>query len=155
MFGSPSQSIRKTIIFALFFALVSGVVLTYGGMRRMHTALTEAVAGLDQTERAQAIAAVTHGIMPADQRVQSAAVRLGRAYLGGESPEQLKRQERQTWVICALIVATAIGAAVTNFNAHDLYLGLYCLALALLEAVVLPLKLLSNRRIQRNVGLGC
>jgi hypothetical protein len=151
VFGSPSQSIWKTMIFALFFALVFGVVLTSN--RGMHAALTEAVAGLDQTERSQAIAAVTHGIMPADQRMQSAAVRLGRAYLGGQSPEQLKRQERLTWVTFALVVATQIGAAVTNFNAHNLYGGLYCVEMALLVAVVLPLGLLSKRRIQRNVSL--
>jgi hypothetical protein len=153
VFGSPSQSIWKTMIFALFFALVFGVVLTSN--RGMHAALTEAVAELDQTERFQAVAAVTHGIMPADQRVQYAAVRLGRAYLGGKSPEQLKREERQTWVTLVLVVVTDIGVAVENFNAHDLCAGLCLLVLMLLAAVVLLLRLLSKRRTQRNIGLAC
>jgi hypothetical protein len=158
MFGSPSLSICQTIIFALFFALVFGVALTCGSeglTRGMHAALTEAVAELDQTERFQAVAAVTHGIMPADQRVQYAAVRLGRAYLGGKSPEQLKREERQTWVTLVLVVVTDIGVAVENFNAHDLCAGLCLLVLMLLAAVVLLLRLLSKRRTQRNIGLAC
>lgn len=100
----------------------------------MHTALTGAVGGLDQAERSQAIAAVTHGVVPADQKVRSAALRLGWAYLGGKSADQLKRQERRNWIASAVLVAAGIALAIMDSEQR-----LYFLVLVLFLLVVLPL----------------
>ena len=62
-----SRSIWSTVIVAIVFGVFLAASFTYG-TQRMYTALTEAVGGLDQAERSQAIAAVTHGVVPADQR---------------------------------------------------------------------------------------
>ena len=106
--------------------------------------------GLDTTERSQAIAAITHGVVPTDPTARSSAIRLGAAYLGGKSDDQLNRQERQTWMVLAFLIAVAIAAAAMNSSK---YCGLYYLALVLLPVVALPLGLLTTRRIQRNVAL--
>ncbi len=142
-----SRSIWSTVIAAIFFGVFLAASFTYG-TQRMHTALTEAVGGLDQAERSQAIAAVTHGVVPTDQKVRSAAVRLGWAYLGGKSADQLKRQERRTWIASAVLVAAGIGLAIMDSEQR-----LYFLVLVLFLLVVLPLGVLRTRRIQHNVAL--
>lgn len=142
-----SRSIWSTVIVAIVFGVFLAASFTYG-TQRMYTALTEAVGGLDQAERSQAIAAVTHGVVPADQKVRSAAVRLGWAYLGGKSADQLKRQERRNWIASAVLVAAGIALAIMDSDQH-----LYFLVLVLILLVVLPLGVLRTRRIQRNVAL--
>jgi Flp pilus assembly protein TadB len=146
--NSMSRSISSTVISALVFGIVVAAALTYT-TRGMHTALTEAVAGLDQTERSQAIAAVTHGMVPADQRVRSASVRLGRACLGGKSPDQLKRP---VWIGSAIVVAIGVLSAVVAVltDEPDLWFNVFLMAYAL---PLVPLGMLRARRIQRNVAL--
>jgi Flp pilus assembly protein TadB len=139
--NSTSRSISSTVISALVFGVVLAAALTYT-TRGMHTALTEAVAGLDQRERSQAIAAVTRGMVPADQRVRSASVRLGRACLGGKSPDQLKRP---VWIASAILVAVGILSAVMR-----VWPSLFLMALVL---PLVPLGMLRARRIQRHVAL--
>ncbi|MGH3563682.1 MAG: hypothetical protein ACRDTN_18330 [Mycobacterium sp.] len=145
---SPSESIRSTVAFAVVLGVVLAAAYTYT-TRGRHTAFVEAVAGLDQAERSQAIAAVARGVVPADQRVRSSAVRLGRAYLGGKSPDQLKRKQRQRWVALAILVAIGIAAAVVG----AWLAGLYLLAAVLLVVVDVRLGVLRTRRIQRNISL--
>jgi hypothetical protein len=106
------------------------------------------VAGLDEAERSQAIAAVTHGVVPADPTVRSSVTRLGAAYLHHRSADQLKRQERGTWILLAILVAVSVAGAVM-FSQQRLDL----LVLLLIAVVVLPLGVLRGRRIQRNVAL--
>jgi hypothetical protein len=143
--GAGTNSTSRSIPVAVIFGLLCGVVIAAGftlDTRGMHTALTEAVAGLDQTERSQAIAALAHGMVPTDQKVRSASVRLGRACLGGKSSDQLKRP---AWIASAVIVAAGILSAVLR-----LWPSLF------LEALILPLVplgMLRARRIQRHVAL--
>jgi hypothetical protein len=65
-----------------------GLLMAYQ-TRSMHTTMTEAVDGLDESRRAKAIAAVTAGGVPGDATVRSSAMRLGVAYLSGKSDAQL------------------------------------------------------------------
>ena len=151
LIASPrSESIWRTVAFAVVVAATS-----FYTSRDRQTALTEAVAGLDQTERSRAIAAVTHGIVPADQRVRSSAVRLGRAYLSHKSADELKRQQRRAWVVLAVLIAVlvALAAAVVGLGPDGIRLGLYLLALVLLLVVQGCLGMLRIRRIQRNISL--
>ncbi len=151
MSRSLSGSIPGTVFSALFFGVGLAALFSYRG-RATYKALTEAVAGLDTTERSQAIAAVTHGVVPTDPTVRSSAIRLGAACLGGTSADQLKRQERHTWMFLGFLVALCIAAVVMNFNGDRL---LY-LALALFLVVVLalgPRRTRRIQRIQRNVAL--
>jgi hypothetical protein len=115
--------------------------------RRM--ALVDAAAGVDKTTRSQAIAAITHGVVPADPTVRSVAIRLGSAYLGGKSAVQLKRQERQTWIILTVIAVSGTAVAVMESSTRA---RLCLLAVISVGVVVLPLRLLRTRRIQRNVA---
>jgi hypothetical protein len=117
---------------------------------RRFSTIVEAVAGLDKTERSQAIGAITHGVVPTDPTVRSAAIGLGLAYLGGRSGEQLKRQERQNWIFLALFVALMIICAVLE---SGLPAKLYFLAVGLFVALVLPLRMRRDRRSLRNVAL--
>ena len=149
MWGSPGESIWSTVVFSLFFGVALAAFLTYGS-QATHKALTEAVAGLDKTERSQAIAAVTRGVVPADPTVRSSAIRLGTAYLGNKSAAQLKRGERQNWIVFAFLIALAIAMAVTNSTKYGV---LFYTALALLLVAALLLGVLTTRRVQRNVAL--
>ncbi len=112
-----------------------------------------AAGGLDKRARSQVVAAVTRGVVPANQRARSAAIRLGTAYLGGKSAEQLKRQEPLTWMMVLVVAVVFTALAVMNSSAHPglAYLAAVLLLLGVLP--VLPLGLWSTRRIQRNVAL--
>ena len=120
----------------------------------MHRGALEAVSGLDQAQRSQAIDAVLHGAVPADPDVHASATRLGRVFLRNKSAEQLKRAERWSWLTVGVLIALAVAAAVTNFADERVFY----LAVAVLAVIVLPFLSLSMRRIQRNVALlagGC
>lgn len=147
--ASMPESLWRTAIFSLFFGIALGAYFVYAG-RAMHKAVTEAANGLDKTERSQAIGAITRGAFPSTPTVRSAAMRLGQAYLGGKSADELKRRKRQTWIAMAVLVATLIAMAVVNFGGHH---GLYFVALALFLVVATSLGVMSTRRIQRNVAL--
>jgi hypothetical protein len=145
---SPSSN-SATVITALCVGVGLALFLIYQ-RQPVHKALVEAVAGLDKTGRSRAIAAITHGIAPADPTVHSSAIRLGVAYLGGRSADELKRQERWTWIVLVFLVVVGIAEAVMNSHKGA---GLFFLALVLLAVIVLPLGLVRTRRIQRNVAL--
>jgi hypothetical protein len=138
----------STVVSAVFFGVVVGGLMTLRS-QAMHKELVEAVAGLDQSERSDAIAAVTHGGMPTDPPVRSSAMRLGSAYLGHRSAEQLKRLEQLSWIMMAVLVAMCIAGAALTIREQRLYF----LLLALLLAVAMTLAVLRTRRIQRNVAL--
>jgi hypothetical protein len=144
---TPRESIWHNAILGLVSGVFFAGFLIYLGLP-MREALVDAVAGLDKTDRSQAIAAVTHGVVPADPAVRSSAIQLGAAYLRHQSPDQLKRQERKTWILLAVLAAAVIASAVM-FSAQRLYF----LVLLLFVLVTLPLGVLRTRRIQRNVAL--
>ena len=147
--ASVPESVWRTAIFSLFFGIALGAYFVYAG-RAAHKAVTEVADGLDKPVRSQAIGAITHGVFPSDPTVRSAAMRLGRAYLGGRSANELKRHERQTWIAMTVLVATVIAMAVVNSGGHH---GLYFVALALFLVVATSLGVIRTRRIQRNVAL--
>jgi hypothetical protein len=142
-----SLTSRSPIIW-LMVTVTSAGLAAYQGQ-----ATHNAAGGLDNQGRSQAVGAVTGGFVPANQRVRSEAIRVGTAYLRGKSAEQLKRQEPLTWMVVVFAATIFIALAVMNSTAHP---GLASLsAVLLLSGVlpVLPLGLLSTRRIQRNVAL--
>jgi hypothetical protein len=67
---SPSESIGSKVGVAVVIGVIVAAITTYS-TRQSHAALNGAVTGLDRTQRSQAIAAVTRGVVPADQRVRS------------------------------------------------------------------------------------
>jgi hypothetical protein len=146
-FQSHSE-IESTILSAIFFSAAFAGYLT-ATTQGMHRGALEALSGLNQAERSQAIDAVLRGVVPADPEVRTSATRLGRVYLRNKSADQLKRAERWTWLTFGVFFALAIAAAVANFANERVF---YFVA-ALLFALVLPFSLLSTRRIQRNVAL--
>lgn len=113
-----------------------------------HIAMSEAVAGLDDSRRSEAIGAATDGHVPDDPAVRDAGLRLGIAYLRGKTDAQLKRSERQTWLVLALLAAGIICLAITGTRIYEVAFAIVMLLLCL---VVLPLGMLRTRRTQRNV----
>jgi hypothetical protein len=150
MLASPIS--RSPMSSTVIFAVALGALSTYQG-RATHNALAEAVSGLDESQRSQAIAAVTRGVMPADQRVRSAAIRLGAGYLRGKSADQLKRYERRAWIAWMVLVVVAASLIALPVMSSSTPVGLRVLAAVLLLLILLPLAQLSTRRIQRNVAL--
>lgn len=156
----PFGSIWSNVTLAIVLGVVAGAGYAYPAPGRR--AITEAVAGLDQAQCSQAIAAVTRGVVPADQLVRFSAVRLGQAYLayrGYTSADQLKRKQRWRRVGVACVGAYGILFLAVKMNnrddtAHPHWLpGLLLLALALLLLVVVQLAALRTRRIERNISL--
>jgi hypothetical protein len=147
--SSPAADIWHTVIEGFIIGVTFAAILQYQ-RRPMYRGFVEAVDGLDRTERSQAIGAINHGVVPTDATVRSAAIRLGLAYLGGRSTEQLKRQHRQNWIFLAFVVPVMIACAVLE---SGLPAKLYFLAVGLFLALVLPLVVRRDRRIQRNVAL--
>jgi hypothetical protein len=145
---AQSSRLVSVVISTLIAGAGFGVMMAYQ-TKSAHTAVTGAVAGLDDTGRAEAIAAVTAGGVPADATVRSSAMRLGVAYLGGKSDAQLNRGERQTWLFLVLLAA---GTAYLVTISTSRYEATSYVALALLCAVVLPLGVLRTRRVRRNVA---
>ena len=142
----PSESVGRSAIVAVIFGVAMSAFVAYQG-RSTRKALVEAVAGLDNAQRSQAIAGITDGVVPGDPTVRHAAVRLGSAYLRGKTVDQLKRQERRGWTTTAIVVALMILAALTQ---SSVYQTLWWLALGLFVAITTPLSILRGRRFQRN-----
>ena len=140
--------IESNILSAIFFGAIVAGFLT-ATTQATHRGSLEALSGLDQAGRSQAIDAVSHGVVPADPDVRASAIRLGRVWLRNKSADQLKRAEIWTWITFGLLFAAAVAAAAVNFKSDRLFYGV----LAVLSALVLPFSLLSVRRIQRNVAL--
>ena len=135
-------------------AVLSGIVFgaALGGYftattQGMHRAAQEAVTGLDQSGRADAINAVLRGVVPADPDVRASATRLGRIYLRNKSADQLKRAQIWSWIAVGVLVAAVVAGAATFTDDR-----LSFVVLAALAATLLPLSLLNSRRIQRNVA---
>jgi hypothetical protein len=135
-------------------AVLSGIVFgaALGGYLTVttqgtHRAAQEAVSGLDQSRRSDAINAVVRGVVPADPDVRASATRLGRIYLRNKSADQLKRAEIWTWITFGVLIAAGIAGAMAFENDR-----LPFVVLAVLAAILLPVALLNSRRIQRNVA---
>jgi hypothetical protein len=142
------DEIESNILSAIFFgAIVAGFFTATS--QATHRGALEALSGLDQARRSEAIDAVSHGVVPADPDVRASAVRLGRVWLRNKSADQLKRAEIWTWITFGLLFAAAVAAAAVNFNSDRLFYGV----LALLSAIALPFSLRRSRRIQQNVEL--
>ncbi len=143
-----SRSAWAFLASGLFFGVIFGAFLVYQ-TQPVHQAATQAVAGLTSAELSQACDAVLHGVTPGAGRVRSAAARLGRAYLRDKTPEQFKRQERQTWITLALLVAGDVALVVLYRGEYE---GLHFAALGVVILVAMPLQIRHSRRIQRNVA---
>lgn len=138
----------------IFVALASGVgfaFLTVGRTEARRQKLVDAVTGLTPIDRSQAIAAVTHGVVPADDKVRSAAIRLGETFLGDKSADERKRQQRRNAAVLAGILI--VGVVAIGFFTPGSYAFLYFAALAVLSAATTYVDVLNTRQLQRNVGL--
>lgn len=142
-----SRSIRGVFFSGIFFGVFLALFLVFQ-THGVHKAATQAIAGLGNAGLSQAIDAVLHGVVPDESEVRAAATRLGEAYLRGKSAQQLKRQERQTWMSLGLIVA--LDAILVLFNSKGPE-GLYFAALGIATVIALPIGMRKTRRIQRNV----
>jgi hypothetical protein len=140
--------IESNIVSAIFFGVIVAGFFT-ATSQATHRGAMEALSGLDQTGRSQAIDAVAHGVVSADPDVRASAIRLGRVWLRNKSADQLKRAEIWTWITFGLLFAAAVAAAAVNFNGDRLFYGV----LALLSAITLLFSSLTMRRIRRNVAL--
>lgn len=141
-----SYEFEGAVLSAIVFGAALGgyfTVTTQG----MHRSAQQAVSGLDQSGRSNAINAVLRGVVPADPEVRTSAIRLGRIYLRNKSADQLKRAEIWSWITFGVLFAAGVAGAVA-LNNDRLPFAL----LAVLAAVLLPVSLLSSRRIQRNVA---
>jgi uncharacterized membrane protein YhaH (DUF805 family) len=152
LFGLQScfaQSSRpvSVIVSTLIGGAGFGAMMAYQ-TKSVHALMTDAVAGLGDTERAEAITAVTKGGIPGDRGVRNAAWRLGTAYLGGRSEAQLKRREWLTWLVLTLLVFLLFYLTTLTPSRYEatLYAGL-----GLLCVVVLPLGVRRTRRLRRHV----
>jgi hypothetical protein len=142
-----SYEFEGAVLSAIVFGAALGgyfTVTTQG----MHRAAQEAVSGLDQAGRSDAINAVLRGVAPTDPDVRASATRLGRIYLRNKSADQLKRGEIWSWITFGVLIAGGVAGAVA-FKDDRLPFAV----LAVLAAILLPFSLLSSRRIQRNVAL--
>jgi hypothetical protein len=142
-----SYEFEGAVLSAIVFGAALGgyfTVTTQG----MHRAAQDAVSGLDQSGRTDAINAVVRGVAPADPDVRASATRLGRIYLRNKSADQLKRAEIWTWVTFGVLIAVGVAGAAAFANDR-----LPFVVLAVLATILLPVSLLSSRRIRRNVAL--
>src|SRR5271168_4482960 len=112
------SGVLGTVITILLTGVGFGLLMAFQG-RTIYTELTEAVAGLDETKRAEAIAAVTNGGVPADSAVRNAAIRLGKAHLRRKTDAQLKRKERLTWGWLLVLVGLFIYWATTSSRTYE------------------------------------
>ena len=147
--GPPDTDIRITAIVSLVSGLVFAFLLV-GWSRPRHEQLVDAVAGLDRVGRSEAITAVTRGVVPADPAVRSSAIRLGTAFLGDTSVQELKRQELFAWAGLAFFTVMLTPIAMFAPGSHP---GLFFFALALLVLLACWLDARSTRRVLHNVTL--
>ena len=138
---------ESSFLSAIFFGAALGGYFT-ATTQGMHRAAQEAVAGLDQSGRSDAINAVLRGVAPADPDVRASAARLGKAYLRDRTPDQLKRAEMWSGIAFGVLFAASVAGAVVFSNDR-----LPFVMVAVLAAIVLPVSLVSSRRIRRNVAL--
>jgi hypothetical protein len=141
-----SYEFEGAVLSAIVFGAALGGYFTVS-TQGMHRAAQDAVSGLDQSGRSDAINAVVRGIAPADPDVRASATRLGRIYLRNKSAGQLKRAELGTWITYGVLIAAGVAGAVAFSDDR-----LPFTVLAVLAAILLPFSLLSSRRIQRNVA---
>jgi hypothetical protein len=144
-----ASSVLSTVITILLSGVGFGLLMAYQG-KTVYTELTEAVAGLDETGRSEAIRAVSHGVIPANSAVRNAAIRIGKAYLRRKTDVQLKREEWWTWLLTLFFVGLAIYFMATSSSKYE---AAYWVVLALLGAIGMPLGVVRRRRIQRNIAL--
>jgi hypothetical protein len=138
---------ESAVLSAIVFGAALGGYFT-ATTQGMHRAAQEAVAGLDQSGRSDAINAVLRGVAPADPDVRASATRLGKIYLRNKTADQLKRAEIWSWVTFGVLIAGGVAGAVA-FNNDRLPFAV----IAVLAAILLPVSLVSSPRVQRNVAL--
>jgi hypothetical protein len=141
-----SYEFESAVLSAIVFVAAIGGYLTVT-TQGMHRAAQEAVSGLDQSRRSEAINAVLRGVAPADPEVRASATRLGRIYLRNRSPDQLKRAELWSWMTFGVLIGGGVAGAVAFKNDR-----LSFVVLVVLAAILLSVSLLNSRRIQRNVA---
>jgi Flp pilus assembly protein TadB len=138
---------ESSFLSAIFFGAALGGYFT-ATTQGMHRAAQEAIAGLDQSERSDAIHAVLRGVAPADPDVRASAARLGKICLRDRTADQLKRAEIWSGITFGVLFAGSVAGAVAFSNDR-----LPFVMVAVLAAILLPVSLVSSRRIRRNVAL--
>jgi Flp pilus assembly protein TadB len=141
------EDIASNVLSAIFFGVVMAGVST-AASQATHQGALQALSGLDEAGRSEAIDAVARNVVPADPDVRAAAIRLGRVWLRNKSPKQLKRVEILTWITFGLVFVIAVVAAAANFG-ND---RVFYVVLAALSAIVAPRSSHNTRRIQRNIA---
>lgn len=147
--GKPSADMRVTVVASVVSGLIFAM-LTVEWSRTQHAELVDALSGLDRADRSQAIAAITHGVVPADPAVRHSAIRLGTAFLGDKPIDELKHEQVVAWVLLACMTVTLAPIAV--FAARS-YAGLFCLVLAVLVVFTCLVDARSTGRILRTVTM--
>lgn len=142
-----SYEFESAVLSSIVFGSAVGGYFT-ATTQGVHRAAQEAVSGLDESGRSDAINAVLRGVAPADPDVRASAARLGKICLRNKTADQLRRAEIWSCITFGILIAGSIVAAVAFSNDR-----LPFVMVAVLAAIVLPVSLLSSRRIQRNVAL--
>lgn len=148
-----TDSVASSTVAAVFFGVAMAGIVAYQGQATRKAAL-EALAGLGDAERSQAIGAVTDGVVPADLTVRYAAGRLGLAFLNGKTLDEIERRERRAWIAVVIFVALAVVWAVWMATTHSsAHATLYVVILVLFVAIAMPLAIVRGRRFRRNCAL--
>jgi uncharacterized membrane protein YeaQ/YmgE (transglycosylase-associated protein family) len=145
----PSSNAWATAVPAGLVGVIVGGLISYRG-EPLHKALVDAGAALGNVGLRQAIAAFAHGVVPADPAVRAAAVSIGSAYFGGKSPDALRRDERLTLLILALLVVGCVAGAIVSSNLRQ---RVFFLALGVVAAAGLLGGLRRTREFHRNLAL--
>ncbi|MEE4024432.1 hypothetical protein V1Y59_15205 [Gordonia sp. PKS22-38] len=125
-----------------------GAYLAYRGSDQ-HRRLTGTLFALDDSGRSEAVSALLHGVVPADRSVAEAAVRLGRAYLGGRSLDNLRKRQRSQMQVMGAVAALGVLAAGLVWDQtgyRNLMIGLIVVI-----AVILPLDMYWTTSLYRNI----
>jgi hypothetical protein len=100
-----------------------------------------------------AIAAITHGVVPASSRVRSSAIALGRAALRNKSFEEVRHYERGMWIVVAIfgaLVGVVLGLALYSHHSSSVADDVM---MAIIFGIVFPSELLASRRMRLNTAL--
>jgi hypothetical protein len=133
-----------------FNSVVLGLVFA-AATQRLHQDVSEAVAGLDPSERKSAVKAVSRGPIPQAPPVRAAALRVGRIFLDQHDPG--RKTVLASYVFFALLVIGTAAFAVNELLSGHLrdagFWGLMTLMVAILLASILN----QPRRLKRRVEM--
>jgi hypothetical protein len=133
-----------------FNSVATGLIFA-AATQRLHRDVTEAVAGLDPSDRRSAVKAVSRGPIPEPLPVRAAALRVGRIFL--HQNDFRRKIVLGTYVFFALLLIGCATFAVDQLlNGHLHYAGGYGLV-ALMLAILLASILNQQLRLRRRVDM--